>query len=229
MVAHLSGPIVSPVAQRALLVVHPDTACDSVWGVAVEAQLIPPAGLTGGASIGAAATLAAVSSPSGPPVPAGASLNGASLVCRFALHGDLSHVRVPGVRAGRRADGLWRHTCFEAFIAANHVPGYFEFNFSPALDWAAYRFEDYRSGMSVATLSQAPGLQVRRTTGRLELTATVHLAGLASLVGARALRLALAAVVEENDGRLSYWALQHPPGKPDFHHADGFALELRTA
>ena len=27
-------------------------------------------------------------------------------------------------------------------------------------------------------------------------------------------------------GGISYWALAHPPGKPDFHHADGFALEL---
>ena len=46
---------------------------------------------------------------------------------------------------------------------------------------------------------------------------------------ARVLRLALAAVVEEDDGRLSYWALQHAPGNPDFHHPEGFALELRAA
>ena len=39
-------------------------------------------------------------------------------------------------------------------------------------------------------------------------------------------RLALAAVVEETSGALSYWALRHPPGAPDFHHADGFVLAL---
>jgi hypothetical protein len=33
-------------------------------------------------------------------------------------------------------------------------------------------------------------------------------------------------VVEEKDGLLSYWALNHPPGKPDFHHPDAFVLEL---
>jgi hypothetical protein len=37
----------------------------------------------------------------------------------------------------------------------------------------------------------------------------------------------VSAVVETLDGALSYWALRHPPGKPDFHHADSFALELR--
>jgi hypothetical protein len=48
-------------------------------------------------------------------------------------------------------------------------------------------------------------------------------------VQARVLRLALAAVVEEDDGRLSYWALQHAPGNPDFHHPECFTLELRAA
>jgi hypothetical protein len=39
-------------------------------------------------------------------------------------------------------------------------------------------------------------------------------------------RLGLSAVVEEKNGVLSCWPLKHPPGKPDFHHPDAFALEL---
>jgi hypothetical protein len=42
-------------------------------------------------------------------------------------------------------------------------------------------------------------------------------------------RLALSAVIEETDGRKSYWALAHPPGTPDFHHPDCFTLELPRA
>jgi hypothetical protein len=33
-------------------------------------------------------------------------------------------------------------------------------------------------------------------------------------------------VIEAIDGTLSYWALAHAPGSPDFHHLDCFALEL---
>jgi len=154
---------------------------------------------------------------------------GASLCCRYSLRGDTAQLRLPQARAGRRADGLWRHTCFEAFVSAPGSAGYYEFNFSPALDWAAYRFDDYRTGMSAATLERAPGLQVRRSSDALELTATVHLQGLALLCDAPALRLALAAVIEENDARLGYWALRHPPGNPDFHHPEGFTLELPSA
>jgi len=72
-------------------------------------------------------------------------------------------------------------------------------------------------------------MQVRRSSDGLELIATVHLAGLAPLCDAPVLRLALAAVIEESDGRLAYWALWHPPGNPDFHHPEGFTLELRPA
>ena len=32
--------------------------------------------------------------------------------------------------------------------------------------------------------------------------------------------------VEAADGTLSYWALRHAAGKPDFHHPDAFALEI---
>ncbi len=42
-----------------------------------------------------------------------------------------------------------------------------------------------------------------------------------------ALALGLSVVIEEESGALSYWALRHAPGKPDFHHASAFALELR--
>jgi len=68
---------------------------------------------------------------------------------------------------------------------------------------------------------------VRRSSDQFELTATVHLDGLTPLCDAVALRLALAAVIEDHRGGLSYWALEHPPGEPDFHHPDSFTLDLR--
>jgi hypothetical protein len=37
--------------------------------------------------------------------------------------------------------------------------------------------------------------------------------------------LGLSAVIEENDGAVSYWALKHSLGPPDFHDASAFILE----
>lgn len=148
------------------------------------------------------------------------------LVCDYVLHADLSRVRLPPAGGGKRRDGLWRHTCFEVFVSVPGVPGYYELNFSPGGEWAAYHFQDYRRGMSAAELREPPTLQVQARAARLELFATVELAGLAELAGAAHLKLALAAVVEDESGALSYWSLRHPPGRPDFHHPDGFTLEL---
>jgi hypothetical protein len=41
--------------------------------------------------------------------------------------------------------------------------------------------------------------------------------------------MGISAILVERDGRKSYWALAHPPGEPDFHHPDCFALELPAA
>lgn len=38
--------------------------------------------------------------------------------------------------------------------------------------------------------------------------------------------IGLSAVIEDVDGNISYWAFHHPPGKPDFHHPESFALVL---
>jgi hypothetical protein len=148
------------------------------------------------------------------------------LVFQYSLDADMSRVRVPPSGAGARADALWKHTCFEAFVAPADAPGYHEFNFSPSLDWAIYRFSAYREGMPLAEIGRAPEIAVRRGADGLELQSDVSLGHLADLRDARQLRIAMAAVIEDINGRLSYWGLRHPPGKPDFHHPNGFALQV---
>jgi hypothetical protein len=149
-----------------------------------------------------------------------------SLALRYVIEGDLTDVRLPEPRPSRRADELWRHTCCEAFLAGDECAGYHEFNFAPSTEWAIYRLAAYRTGMTVVEPVAPPTVTLRAGADRLELEAVVELAELATEPGAAPLRLALAAVIEERNGQRSYWALRHPPGPPDFHHPDGFALPL---
>ena len=144
------------------------------------------------------------------------------LALTFVLQGDLATLRIPAERPRRRVDELWRHTCFEAFMKAGDGPGYREYNFSPSGEWAAYAFRNYRQAQVEANES-APVIRAHRSTQNLALEAEVKLEPPPLT---RSVRLGLSAVVETVDGRLSYWALRHPPGKPDFHHVDAFALKL---
>jgi hypothetical protein len=149
-----------------------------------------------------------------------------ALTFNYALRAEMLHVRIPPARSPGPADGLWNHTCFEAFIAAPGTGAYYELNFSPAGQWAAYRFDSYRKGMSPLAVTTPPELVVRHGEDGLELDATISLHELSPLPSARTLKLALTAVIEDDSGTLSYWALKHAPDKPDFHHSDGFVLEL---
>ena len=49
---------------------------------------------------------------------------------------------------------------------------------------------------------------------------------LLSLPANDVLQLSICAVIEEIDDRLSYWALTHPAERPDFHHPEGFVLQI---
>jgi len=156
-----------------------------------------------------------------------------SLRFRYVLDADPQLVRIPPPAADAgRTDKLWAHTCFEAFVGVPDSPCYLELNFSPSGQWAAYGFDSYRQGMAPA-LDVAPRLALRRGAARLELQAEVQLGGRLrapepgrQASGGRSLRIALSTVVEDREGGLSYWALRHPPGRPDFHHPESFSLAL---
>jgi hypothetical protein len=72
----------------------------------------------------------------------------------------------------------------------------------------------------------APAIEVRSGPDSYTLQASLELDRLQDLSREASWRLGLSAVIEDISGGMSYWALAHPPGRPDFHHADGFALEF---
>ena len=142
------------------------------------------------------------------------------LALHYVVTGTIRDLRLPPVTAPERTDELWRHTCLEAFVRAPRGTGYLELNFAPSTQWAAYRFSGYREGMAVADEVSAPRIDVISSARCFEMQVAL------ALPGDTPWRLGLSAVIEETSGVKSYWALAHPPGKPDFHHADCFALEL---
>ncbi len=149
-----------------------------------------------------------------------------ALAVRFHLAGDLTRIRLPPARPAAIAAGLWRHTCFEVFVRRDDAAPYHEFNLSPSGEWAVLAFRAYRDGALLGAARLAPAIVVRRDDAALALDAHLALDRLSSGFAAAALRLGLSAVVEGIDGSRAYWALNHPAGRPDFHHACAFALPL---
>jgi hypothetical protein len=155
---------------------------------------------------------------------------GGGLAFAYCLRGDMARLLIP---ASRRkpgcADGLWEHSCFEAFVGILGEAAYHEFNFSPSGQWAAYAFSGYRQRDEALRLLVPPQITARLSVGRLELVAEISAGVLPPMAGSATLQVGLAAVVEAVDtidGSHSYWALRHPAALPDFHHRASFAIEL---
>ena len=141
----------------------------------------------------------------------------------YRVHGDLERLKAPDMTLAGRADELWKHTCFEAFIRPAGRAGYLECNFA-GLQWATYRFDGYRKGMMPAAV-EPWAIEGSALGERLAIEIEPGRMARPDLP-APAWQVALSAVIEDVDGNISYWALVHPSDKPDFHHPDSFVLEL---
>jgi len=140
---------------------------------------------------------------------------------RWRVEGS-SRVIVPAFAGKRRTDGLWQTTCFELFLKGPDDQAYVELNLAPSEAWAAYDFTGYRAGMAPRPLPRCPDCTIRRGGSMLIFDAAVPMAGLPSLPW----EIGLSAVIEEEGGVTSLWALRHGEGKADFHAPACFAGRL---
>jgi hypothetical protein len=123
-----------------------------------------------------------------------------------------------------RTDNLWQSTCCELFLRRPGADAYAECNFSPSSQWAAYRFDDVRTGMALLEMAP-PHIALESGERHVALEAIV---ALPPEWQDGALEIALSAVIETTGPVKSYWALAHPADRPDFHHPGSFTLRLPT-
>lgn len=160
-------------------------------------------------------------------IDARATYSNDKLALHYDLSGSLTNIQIPGlVKSAAETDDLWRHTCFEAFIAVHEEAEYHEYNFSPSGQWAAYAFAEYRQRRDWRA-GRPPAITCVRSEDRLSLLAVLAIGDLPANPNNKCYRLGLSAVIETKNQQISYWALFHPAGKPDFHHRSGFTLTLK--
>lgn len=145
-----------------------------------------------------------------------------ALALRYAVTGRIDAIRLPAANEQPNAEELWKDTCFEMFARTAGDAMYDELNLSPSGKWVQFSFLSYREGRGVLR-TLTPEIATEVTGDRFVLSA--H----GALPEKGPWRVGLSAVIEEQNGRKSYWALAHPEGKPDFHHDACFALELPAA
>lgn len=143
------------------------------------------------------------------------------LTLRWRVEGGATLV-LPRFAGRGRTDGLWQATCFELFLKPDGGEGYCEFNLSPSERWAAYDFTGYREGMRERPMPRDPMCTIRAGSSVTIFDAALPVAGLPSGDCA----MGISAVIEEEGGAKSFWALAHGGDVPDFHDRTCFAGHL---
>ncbi len=140
---------------------------------------------------------------------------------RWRIEGA-SELIVPKFAGKGRADGLWQATCFELFLQPDGGEAYCEYNLSPSERWNAYDFTGRREGMTERPMPHEPGCTIRLGSSFAIFDAAIPSGGLP----VSGCAMGITCVIEENGGRKSYWALEHPGAEPDFHDPACFTARL---
>lgn len=147
----------------------------------------------------------------------------------YHLVGTISKLDIPAPEEPVRTLGLWEETCCEAFLKPTGGAAYYEFNLSPSSQWAVFDFTDYRQDFRQLDVGRAPVIDCEESADGLSLRAYIDLSMLPPEMHEQNWALGLTCVVKAADGSTSYWALAHPPEKPDFHDSNCFTLTLEAA
>ncbi|QEY31576.1 DOMON-like domain-containing protein [Synechococcus sp. RSCCF101] len=145
----------------------------------------------------------------------------------------------PGLRQAppQRRDGLWQHTCLEAFVALPGSGAYWEINGAPNGDWAVYRFSGYRSGRESPEAIADPDAVLARGGAPLAspdqdcvMSGSLRWRLPDELQRASALDLSVCLVLECADAgdadHISHWATAHCGEEADFHRRDSLRIRL---
>jgi len=142
----------------------------------------------------------------------------------YRVTGALEALKIADPTIPDRVDGLWKNTCFELFVGNSEDKSYLEYNFAPSGQWAAYQFSGYRAGMAQLE-TRVPIVSVAQSGDFLTVSVTLYVPDTERHAD---LWVGISAVVATKSREISYWALAHPAGSPDFHHKDCFALKLEA-
>jgi hypothetical protein len=141
----------------------------------------------------------------------------------FMLQGDTSAISWPAPSAEvKLGHDLWKHTCFELFLAEPNSLAYWEYNFSPSRQWSIYAFKDYRQPapfpITHTPIIEPPQLSDTAFTMQVRFNLEPQLINKLLIIG-------VSAIIETTDGERHFYAIKHCGSKPDFHLRESFVLQ----
>ncbi len=146
------------------------------------------------------------------------------LVLKYEMTGAIESILMAEGDFPTRRIGLWETSCFEYFFGVPGQDYYWEVNLSTAGHWNIFRLENYRSGFREELAIEALSVSVNRSAFSLETRFNLSLLGLEK----SEIELSVTAVIADQLGEISYWAVCHAGVEADFHLRDSFVIQLNS-
>jgi hypothetical protein len=141
------------------------------------------------------------------------------LYLSFSVKGDIKNYIFPSPSTVKRADELWKGTCFELFLAHANTKEYYEFNISPSLAWNFYSLKDYRSLPHEVQLRTEPTIQTYKEKNIYTIEYKLEEFYFESFESYN-----LTAILLSQTKERTFWSSKQMKGTPDFHNRDYFLL-----
>ena len=150
------------------------------------------------------------------------------VMIEYVLTGDMKEFSIPAVSLNpSRVDGLWCHTCFEAFMRFEDSEAYYELNASPTDDWNLYSSSGYHQDRIADDRINYIFQESHFSEGIYRKVIHVDFANIFPAdLNKLDLHMGITAVLEDRNQNLSYWAHTHCDTRPNFHMLESFSLQL---
>jgi len=149
------------------------------------------------------------------------TLSSNKIYLHFRISGALKNYQFSKKDRLKRANELWKATCFELFLANSKTQSYYEINISSTLHWNIYCLEAYRAEPKEFIVSNEPLIKIREDKHRYEIDFELECKEL-NLAEFDQYNLAVILLNIENERE--FWAVNPVRESPDFHNRIGFSL-----
>lgn len=122
-----------------------------------------------------------------------------------------------------RPDEIWKRSCFELFLKDPSSTRYYEFNFSPQGAWNSYYFNNYRELAGHSLINKEPIISFEKSINQVSCFVELNLS---NWISKRFTLASTTCILKNQDNHNNYFAPSHPCDDPDFHHYDGFTINL---
>ena len=139
------------------------------------------------------------------------------LCISFYIKGKLDNYNFPSKSEKKRANELWKATCFELFLANSKNEAYYELNFSSSLAWNFYYLSGYRADVKEVQNISNPQIEVYKSDNEFKIVIEMELETLEEFDSCN-----VACILLNKKNKRTFWSVQHHLNRPDFHNKKNF-------